>query len=86
MDYEPYDEEYLDPDFTEIINYNSPEFDEFVADEEAKGAKDEDFLEKLIVEVELREPLWENSTPLVERSKNVKDRLWNEIFFVFKGN
>lgn len=29
-----------------------------------------------IEQVECREPLWQNSTPLVERSKNIKQKMW----------
>lgn len=70
-----YDAEYLIDDDSQFEDYYNEQTKLYQTEEKQKRELEIEFNEKLIEHVECREPLWQNSTPLVERSK--KRRWWN---------
>jgi len=40
---------------------------------------------KLISIIETCKPLWDHRLPLGDRSENIKNNMWNEVFVQFNG-
>jgi len=53
-------------------------------DQKIVGVSKED-MANLITSIEVCRPLWNHKMSLGERSKNIKNNLWNKIFTEFDG-
>lgn len=42
--------------------------------------------ERLIAEIQAREPLWNYTLPVQQRKKSIKDCLWEEVSVAMNGN